>query len=187
MNYYDYVYDTFQTMPFEYLTNSNSSFCTLLSNKQNINIIQQYFTFGIHPEENEEFHEWCSTGEAAMLSLDNGKIPDYFIDNSLFSLSNANKFKRSNDTQKYVKVFFDYDCIYFSGEKITIYLNNNVEKEFDIPRTKDDWFNITVLEPSFKLGYEELDIVLKIFQLIPNCHSAELYPDSWIYKKDVDN
>ena len=87
------------------------------------------------------------------------------------------------------KVFFDNDCdcIYFGNNKMTLYFSDHTTTtEFDIPTTKEDWFNITVLEPNFKIDYEDLITVLKMVEMMPCDSSFELYTDSWEYKKDVD-
>lgn len=183
MNFYDYIYDSFKGIPFEGLSETKNSFSTVIHNKQIL--VNQFFIFGLHPEDTEPFNELCLL-ESSLQHLNSCNIPNNFLDNSLFSLSIGNKFKRSNENPRYGKVFFDNDCIYFGNNKMTLYFSDHTTTEFDIPTTKEDWFNITILEPNFKIDYEDLITVLKMVEMMPCDSSFELYTDSWEYKKDVD-
>lgn len=182
MNFYDYIYDAFKEIPFDELEKTNASFSTLISNKQII--VNEFFMFGLHPEDTEPFNEWCLE-DSSVMNLDSGNVPFNFLDNCLYSLS-IGKFKRNTKRLKYGKVYVNDDCcIYFSDGRMTIYVSAE-STEYEVPKTKDEWFNMTVLAPHFSLEYEDMNTVLKMIEIMPDDSSFELYTESWIYKKDVD-
>lgn len=177
MNFYDYIYETFDKFPYEFLTSlDRPGFCTVLCNKTIVS--KEYFTFGMHPEDSEYMNEWCSTSDINKKTI---SAPDNLIDNSLYSIS------LTLSTKKYCKIFIDDECFCFEKDGILVFhVANSNNKYHDIPKTKDEWFNMTVLEPNFKLQYEELVTIQKIIDNTPSNVSFELYPDSWAYKKDLD-
>lgn len=179
MDFYDYIYQTFSEFPYEFINDKKQSLCTLLCNKQIIS--KEYFTFGIHPEDNERMNEWCIANKIVQKIPD---VQDNLIDNSLFSITVSDINTRFG--KKYAKVFINDDYYCFTKNDLSIHIKNTTPTYHDVPKTKDDWFNITVLEPKFLLDYEDLCTLQKIIKIVPNDVSFELYPCSWIYKKALD-